>query len=238
VKTRRSIPELDLARIAPLAINEKKKALQQLKLGWPPYSYNPMRASNLDILNVSAGPLAELPRTPWPSIAVDIARRCNGDADAIAANLRAGEGLYNFASEFNLTGRRHEFFSLAIGLSEKVSYWSPVVIALEKRAVVPFIDPRRSKKLSPEGRLFVFSMMNEHIRVADPDFADVALAILQFRNTATGVRPVVSFFDDGLKLWSFADLDEMVRETYRLWEEVLEGREAESRRSAKKGPLI
>lgn len=238
MKTRRSLPEIDLARIAPLPVAEKRRALEQMKLGWPPYSYNPMRASNLDILNVSLGPLVEVPRTPWMPIASDITRRCHGDADAIAANLRAGEGLYNFATEFELVGRRHEFYSLAIGLSEKVSYWSPVVIALDRRPVVPFIDPRRTKKLTSDGRRFVFSMMNEHIRIPDPDFSDVRLAVFQFENTKVGVRPVAPYFDDDLKLWTLAELDEMVRETYEIWREVLEGREEEARRAEKKGSLL
>jgi hypothetical protein len=218
--------------------DQKRRALEQMKGGWPPYSYNPMRASQLDIMNIAAGPLVDLPRTPWLAIAADITRRCNGDLEAIAANLQAGEGLYNFTTEFEIVGRRHAFYSLAVGLAQKVTYWSPVVLAVEKGPVVPFIDPRRTKKLTLDARRFVFSMMNEHIRVPDPDFAEVRFAILQFANSHSGPRAAISHFDDGIKLWSFAELDEMVRETYELWYEVLDGRTAEARRSAVKGSLL
>jgi len=209
-----------------------------MKLGWPPYSYDPVRANHLDILNVDAGPLAALPRTPWATIAAEITRRCFGDSAAIDANLNVAEGLYQFASERNLIGRRHEFYSFAIGIATKVKYWSPLVVAIDDQPVVPFMDFRRTKKLTAEGRRFVFSMMNEHIRLADPDFAGVRLAILQFANSKGGIRPVISHFDDEVHLWGMADLQEMIRETYELWYEILDDRAAEARRSAGKGPLI
>ena len=233
----RRLPELDLARIAPMPRDQKRHALEQMKNGWPPYSYDPLRQSILDILNVSAGPLAVLPRTPWAFIAAEIAHRSKSD-DERTANLRAGEGLFNFAEEYELVGNRHEFFPLALGLTEKVIYWSPVVVAIDGRPVVPFFDPRRTKKLTADGRRFVFSVMHERIRVADPDFSDVRFAVMQFENTKIGVRPAKSYFDDGLVLWDFNQLDEMVRETYEVWREVLEERITEARRAGGKGSLI
>src|SRR5258708_27693668 len=122
-------PDLDLARIAPMPTDQKRRELERMKLGRPPYTYNSMRQSILDILNVAAGPLAALPRTPWNLIATAITSR-GGSQLAISANLRVAEGLYHYPTQQNLRGRRKEFLALPIGISQKVVYWSPVLLEI------------------------------------------------------------------------------------------------------------
>jgi hypothetical protein len=48
------------------------------------------------------------------------------------------------------------------------------------------------------------------------------------------------FADDGIPLFSFDEIGEMVRRTYEMWFEVLDEREAEVRRkgTGTRGPLI
>lgn len=235
----RPLPDLDLARIAPLPRDQKRKALDQLKLGHPPYSYSPVRQSALEILNVDVGPLGVVPRASWPKIKEQISKRSRS-SDEEEANLKVAEALYGFAEERRLEGRRYDFFPLAIGVSEKITLWLPAVLALDGKAAVPFIDPRRSKKLTADARRFVFSVMHERIRAADPDFAAVDLCIIQFACGDEGVRvPKVHLATD-IKLFDFHSLDLMVRETYELWREVLQEREIAIRRKASgtRGPLI
>lgn len=74
MKTRR-LPDLDVARIAPLPRDQKRRQLEDMRLGRPPYSYDPMRRSILDIMNIEAGPLASVPRAPWSIIEAAIRRR-------------------------------------------------------------------------------------------------------------------------------------------------------------------
>lgn len=71
----RLLPDLDVARIAPLPPDKKRRALEGMRLGHPPYSYDPMRQSILDILNIEAGPLASVPRAPWSVIEAAVRRR-------------------------------------------------------------------------------------------------------------------------------------------------------------------
>lgn len=233
----RRLPDLDIARIGPMPREQKKRELEQMKLAFPPYSYDPMRRTILDIFNVQAGPLAPLPRTSLESVKAAIRTYGRGEEER-DANLRVAEGLYLWAEDNSVSGRREEFHNLSIGVSEKLTYWSPAVLSLDGRAVVPFIDPRKAKKLTAEARLFAFSAMHERIRAADPDFAAVALGIFQFTNPGEGPRRARLFLDDGLTLYSFDDLDAMVRETYELWREVLEEREAAARRAGDGGPLF
>lgn len=237
---------MDLARIAPMPREQKRRELEKMKSGRPPHSYDPFRREILDILNVTPGPLAAGPRTPWSVVSAEICKRSKTAAEAVA-NLGVAEALYRYGVEHDVSGRGQEFFPLAIGVSEKISYWSPAVVGLMKAATVLFIDPRRFKKLSSDARRFVFSAMHERVRAADPDYAKVTLGIIQFGSLKVLVDGVENeyrtpklFTDAGVILYSFDQLDEMVRETYELWREILEERDADARRrgTGTSGPLI
>jgi hypothetical protein len=108
--------------------------------------------------------------------------------------------------------------------------------------MVPFVDPRKSKKLTAEGRRFAFSAMHERIRAADPDFDDVELGIVQFGTDSRDphLRVPVLYTAGDVKLFDFDTLDAMVQETYAIWSEILDEREADTRRrgTGTRGPLI
>lgn len=110
------------------------------------------------------------------------------------------------------------------------------------RPLVPFIDPRKAKKLTKEGRRFAFSVMHERIRAADPDFSVVELGIVQFDAMARGdavVRIPKLYMASDIELFDFDAIDAMVRETYYIWHAVLAEREADARRrgTGTAGPL-
>jgi hypothetical protein len=209
-------------------VNRSGGALEQIRLGRPPYSYAPLRGSLSDLTNVQADLAGPMVRTPWPKIAQVISRASKSDVEE-SANLRAAEGLFEFSEACHLIGRRHDIFPLALGVTTKVTYWQPAILTLDERPVIPFYDPRRAKALTTEGRRFVFSVMHERIRAADPDFADVGFAIFQFALSAKGARAPIIFSDSSVELFSFDELDEMVRETYELWREICEDRAADLR---------
>jgi len=63
---------------------------------------------------------------------------------------------------------------------------------------------------------FVLSLMNERIRVPDPDFADARLLVMQFSKSDDGKRKIrLHDFDDSDSS-SFDQLNSMIDETYRL----------------------
>lgn len=233
------LSEIDLARVCPLPVDQRRNALEAIRYGHPPYSYAPVRGNFSDVLNVRAGMLGTLPRVPWVKIEREIRRRSRSDAEE-NANLRVGRGLFDFVEERALSGRHHEIFPLALGTTTKVVFWHPVVLSIEMRPLVPFFDPRRTKGLTVQGRRFVFSVMHERIRAADPDFAEVSLGIFQFSLTEKGPRIPILYTDTGVTLFTFDELDRMVTDTYEMWRDVCEGREADTRRKAagKRGDLI
>lgn len=234
----RPLPDIDLARIAPQPEAMKRKSLEQVKGGRPPFSYRPSRSCHHDILNVQPDLFGPVDPTPWAVIEEKLARRCRSDVE-FENNFRVARGLYDFASSGRIMGRKHEFFPLAMGVGHKVVFWLPMILALEGKPHAIFVDPRRNLGLNAEGRRFVFSMMHERIRAADEDFADLRLAIVRFGEPEDDRRDVKLYADRGVDLFSLDELETIVTSTYEMWREVLEEREQAARRNATgTGPLI
>jgi hypothetical protein len=236
VKIRR-LPEIDLARIAPLPPTLKRSALEQHKAGFPPFDYHPFRSVVPDLVN-QADMFGPAEPTPWDRVEEQIRRRSRS-AEELDANCGVARSLHAFAEYLGMTARRMEFFPLTLGAGARVVYWHPVLLMVEGRPVVPFFDPRRSRRLTEQGRRFVFSVMHERIRATDPDLADVELAVFQFDALDDGARFLRIHTAAGLPLFSFDDLDEMVADTNRVWMEVLSERDEEARRrGGSRGPLL
>lgn len=218
------LPETDLAWIAPLTPDQKRKALTSFKMGRPPYSYRPVRASYGDLLSLDTPLLGGLGDVPFERIAQVIARNSKHDKEA-DANIRVAAGLY--AQRWR--GRRQPLRSAGTSIGQSLTYWTPVVLAVDDRPVIPFFNPRR-EPLSVDGRRFVFSMMHEHIRLADPDYAAVVFCICHFAATKVGPRPARPTYDTGVLPYGLDELEAMIADTYAIWAEVWAGRVDEMRR--------
>jgi hypothetical protein len=223
VKTAPFLSETDLATFAPLPPDQKRKALQGYKQGKPPYSYKPVRQSLPDLLNLEMGLFGPSAPVPFERIA-DIIRANSRFQAEEDANIRVAAGLHAQAWR----GRPQPFPAMMTTIGQRLTYWTPAVLAIDGRPVIPFFNPRRSP-LPEHGRRFVFSMMHEQIRVADPDYAAAALCICHFAASHTGTRAVRPIYDTGVDLYSFDQLQEMVAETYAIWAEVWAGRVEETR---------
>lgn len=237
--TMRLLPDIDLARIAPLRDDMKRKSLEQMKGGFSTFSYKPVRNCFSDIFNVQPElNFGKAEPTPWAVIETELRKRCKSDEE-FTYNRRVALGLHDFAASGRVFGRRHEFFPLSMGMGQKVTFWLPMVLAIDEQASAIFVEPRRTRGLNAEGRRFAFSMMHERIRAADEDFADVRLTIAQFADPSDDRRAVRLHTDEGVELYSRDELETMVASTYEMWREVLEEREKKSRaKSTGTGPLI
>ena len=228
----RPLHDLDLARIAPRPVELQLKQLEQIRHGRPPFSYNPLRDCFHDIFNVQPEMFGPVAPSEWNIVEGRLRHKCRTE-DELAANLLVARGLHEFAVKAQMLGRAQEFFPLAMSAGQKVNYWLSIVLALDGQPLVPFIDPRRSSRgLTQDARRFVFSMMHERIRAADPDYESVSLAIFQFDDGDGERRSPKLYTDEEVQLFSLDEMEAMVATTYRLWREVCEGREAETRRRA------
>lgn len=226
----RPLHEIDLARIATMPEAQQRKQLEQIRQGRPPFSYSPLRGCYHDIFNVQPEMFAPVSPTDWEVVQQNLAKKCKS-GDELKSNLAVARGLHRFAIEAEVVGRAQEFFPLAMGSGRKVSYWLPMVLAFGGQPIIPFIDPRRSRRLSKEGRRFAFSMMHQRARVADPDYESVDLAIFQFGDFDDEIRSPIVYTDRGVTLFTLEQLDAMISTTYDLWREVCAERDAEARRT-------
>jgi hypothetical protein len=234
----RRLHDIDLARIAPMPRDCQRKSLEQIRLGYPRFSYDPLRSCFYDIFNVQYEMLGLVAPTDWGIVKAKLNRKCKSEAE-LTANLRVAKGLYEFAGG-GISGREQQFLPMAMGAGIKVAYWLSLILVKERQSLVPFIDPRASRGLTQIGRQFVFSMMHERIRVPDPDYTSVRFAILQFGEPDGDVRHPVLHTDNGVELFTLDEMERMVAGTYELWHEVCEERQATTRRKAgeMRGPLI
>lgn len=237
--TTRPLPDIDLARIAPQRDDMKRKSLEQMKGGFSTFSYKPVRSCFSDIFNIQPDlDLGAADPTPWTSIEAELRKRSKSHEE-FTYNRRVALGLHDFTTSGRVFGRRHEFFPLSMGMGRKVTFWLPMILAIDEQASALFIEPRRTRGLTAEGRRFAFSMMHERIRAADEDFTDVRLTIVQFGDPSEDRRSVRLYTDEGVELYSREELERMVASTYEMWRDVLEEREREARgRATGTGPLF
>ncbi|WP_207189641.1 type VI toxin-antitoxin system SocB family DNA replication inhibitor toxin [Rhodobium orientis] len=217
----------------------KRKSLEQMKGGFSTFSYKPVRSCFSDIFNMQPElDFGSAEPTPWRIIESELRKHSKSDEEFIY-NRRVALGLHDFATSGRVFGRREEFFPLSMGMGQKVTFWLPMILAIDEQASALFIEPRRTRGLTAEGRRFAFSMMHERIRAADEDFADVRLTIVQFGGPSDGRRAVRLHTDEGVELYSREELEQMVASTYEMWRDVLEERERKARgRGTGTGPLI
>ena len=226
------LPPTDLARVATLSLDRKYQVLSVAKSGWPPFNYRPLKSNVDDILNVNGGMFPDADRTPWPIVRRNIRKACRRSKAERVANVQAAWGLHNYAVENHISGQRHVFRPLLIA-GRDITFWSNMFLRIDGRLYVPFFDPRRTKGLTPADPMrFVFSAMHEHIRAPEPDFKDLGFVIFRFADTSQGPRVPVPFFDHEFKLFSFEELDRMVRETYETLAKVFADRAAAAKKAS------
>ena len=234
----RPLPDSDLARIGPMAREQKLIALRKMKFGRPPYTYYPIHANAPDVLNIDPGLFEASNSTPWPKIKENIIS-AGKSASEINVNLRVGEALHDFSTSRSVRGRQYDIPALPLGTTEKVVFWFNAALSIDGVPTLLFMDPRKTARLGPDGREFVFSAMADRL-AAYPDIAHYRRGIVQFSNPHGSIRCAEFFTQEGDPTFNHDALDKMARETYELWREVLEEREEETRRksSGSRGPLI
>lgn len=92
----RRLPETDLARIAPLSPDDRRRQLEQHKFGHPPFSYNPLRHTVRDVINVAPDLFGPTEPTPWKKVAQLIRRRSRSE-DEYRSNIAVAQSLHAYS---------------------------------------------------------------------------------------------------------------------------------------------
>jgi len=232
VKTRR-LPDTDLARIAPLPLDEKRAALIRQKTGFSNITYTPVRSCTLDILNAQSRLLGPTPETPLSVIEADIQKSAIS-LDEAESNLEVARLLFFATREFGFRSYQvGEFNGFTTRRGDSAAYWSKaIMVAPDGRLLIPHADYRRTFRLTAVAKKFAASVMHEALRAQNPtDFGSAKLAVFQFPQLArNGSRSVSLEVVNDVDLYSRDELAAMIAETFAMWDEVLEERVMETRR--------
>lgn len=225
------LPDTDLANFAALEPRARRQQLEKFKLGWSPFSYDIFRRYLPDLLRLSSGAFL-LDAVELDALVERIRRDCKVTANDIEAisNVAVARGARALAEQLGIAGRTEPNLAPRLIGGQYIGCWSRFVLNIDSSPVIPFFDPRRSsKKLTTRGKQVAFSIMHQSIRALDDDYANSRLAIVQFDDAKTGARTAGITYDDEFELFSYNDLDEMISATYRVWNDICEGRDEDSR---------
>jgi hypothetical protein len=197
-----------------------------VKSGGGSGSYEPTRRKLPDIVNRKAGSFP-LKQTSWQQIESDLARLSKSQHEE-RMNKTASKAIRQYCDENEVEARELEGFPLSFSIGVKLRCWSPALFLYKDRIATPFFDMRRTYRLTREGRRFMFSVMHIALRENNPDYQNVEHEILHLTDTTDRKIRVIS--ERGMRLFTYDELEIMVRETYRLWDAVIDERRNASKR--------
>jgi hypothetical protein len=232
------LPETELANWSFLSPDEKRFELEKFErpkkiIG----SYEPFRRVFPDAVNQQFPLFGEtLSAVGWQTIEARLVQECRGDADKIRMNKRILGATHEYALANGITATALDVVPLRFVGGVPYDFGLNLLIRYRDRAVVAFLDMRRSNRLRQNGLSFVFSALHHRFREAYPDYAEVGTEIWRYGTTTNRKLTPLSYSG------ALLDWDEMVsdvRETYLIWDEVRRGGEERRRAGGgSAGPLF
>ncbi|MBC2667060.1 hypothetical protein H7F51_16195 [Novosphingobium flavum] len=145
-------------------------------------------------------------------------------------NLPVARQLYDYCAQHKVNALELEGWPISFSVGPKLQAWSPALFVYPDRITIPFVDPRKGKRLTREGIRFIFSIQFHAVRVNNPDYDEVHGEIIQFsKEDGRSIRIIP---EDGMRLFSYEELEFMISQTQRMWFDVLTDRQQETRRRA------
>lgn len=234
MKSRR-LTETDLANMSFLPSEDKRARIESLIrpkriIG----SYEPFRSTVGDALNEQFPFLIEDQQpTPLGKLEEAVIKACKGDDELIKMNLIVAKATHNFATNQNLSAERHQVRRITLAFGHGYDFGMPLIMRDGTSAYAVFPDLRRTAPLSPRGTRFVFSMMNQRLRVNNRDLRELGLQIWRYENNTT--RSIRAIPCPDQPLISYEDLAADVRESYDILHEAMKRDEEQRRRRGAEG---
>lgn len=243
---RRRLIEVDLARLAPLSLDEQRRRMERLVLGKPRFSLQPMRGQFGDIMNVQPALFATIQlaeATTFEEIEKELRRRCRA-GEEFSHNRECAELLHTHFVSLGIISFAQKFGTFPLGLERGVQFWVDAYYGADGEPVLTFIDPRGgSLRLTQVARDVVHSAMHAGIRERNADFAKARLQIIQLPyvesmgvSEGKKIRSIRVYPLSGEVKYDFAALDRMFTRTLNLWDEVCTASAEETKRRASGGP--
>lgn len=190
------------------------------------YSYYAgLKANYRGIFDMVEGLDLDLRRPSENELSAAVSRSCTNPSDAseVENNVAHALALRTFATRHGIRATRRSFGDLAMPPHCFVSYWEDLLLQFDRKNHVFLLDPSFNDGLTPEGRRFVFSVQNAHIREIS-DLRDARFVIFQFEINSNGALEVRPHFDTGIDYLTTKQIEVMIDETYRIGDEILVAR--------------
>ena len=151
-------------------------------------------------------------------IILSIKKNCH-DPRQLQSCVEAAKLLMDWRDKNVTSSVEHYFAPLTLGAFGTIRYWENIVLRVDGQPLVVALDHRRQNGYSKNGIRFALSVANQQVRVADPDFEDAELGLLQFVQLPRTERTIKTTFASSLNLELFSadQLESMIEETMRLW---------------------
>ncbi|MEG3088062.1 hypothetical protein [Sphingomonas sp. PB4P5] len=233
----RHLPITDLARICVQPYDMQRHALKQVKGGGQGPNYNPTRGQFVGIVNRQPG-VFRAARDPWAVVEKHI-KKASRSVEEQEMNIPVAQQLYDYCEFEHVHATELDGYPISFSVGPKLLCWSPALFIYPDRITIPFLDLRRGRNLTREARRCIFSLQHHALRVNNPDYRDeVTLEVFQFN--ADEQRTIKVRAEDGMWLYSYDQLEQMITRTQLLWFDVLAGREEELKRRSggRKGDLL
>jgi len=212
-----AFPVTDFANIASLPPLMRKAEVRLFNSFIPKQNYRPLRSIHDEILRVSG--FGNFCERPDYSVILEkiIARTKNYKKENRPAQLRlnlyASRALYDYAVEHDVHCVKEHFGSFAYTMMGGIKPFEESVVFIDGEPHIVFLDFRKQKHLTPEGRKFIFSVMDHHIRNKFEDLSDVKLTVLHMRGKGKN-RYIETIVHDESELFNLNDVEQMVTDMF------------------------
>lgn len=206
---------IDLARNALKDDEESQiRDLMRTLGGNPGVSYGPLWRWLPQLFDLKTN-LPGLPtRQHWTTIERSVARLRQRDGGARLLEVLGA--IHAWATENDVRAGERDWGGFSLGtVQEPIRCWPDLVLELDGKPAIPFVDPRKRRSCGSLGRHFVFSLQHHRLRARFQEFVGARLVVLHCPNDR-----VVMHEYSGEALVPFDELCDRIRRTHELREEA------------------
>lgn len=214
----------EVANISPLQTSQKIKALHAVEVPKVFWGYNPV-VNALPKLLLAASPLfGNLPGGSDEDLIEQIRKACRSGPVQAAANVAVAEAIVSWRNENRVRGvviHPEPYRSSA----DAIRFCADVAVIADGQLYVINLDCRSQMNLGGLGKEFMKSIMHHTALIGDLKGAKVA--ILRTPKISARLRKASLEVLEGQPTYTLNQVDQMVMETYSIWETILMARRSE-----------
>lgn len=221
-----------MANNGPLAFSKKKADLERVEDPHVTWGYDPLRRGLAGLLQATGDMFSAVGvETKYSDerVLAALSSACKKDERQRKACLSSATVLLEWRDVCKMRAVRLDPAPLPYKTPvDQLQFAHDVALIADEKIFLFYFDPRSSLTLTDPGREFVKSLMWHSARIGN--VRDAQIALLQTPSSRGGRRTVRFDILEGEPLYSLDAIDEMILETYRVWELIL----MERRRGANK----